>query len=439
MGTARSAFEWIDGDVHFLAAARVDAHVRLPGSKSLTNRFLTCAALADGATTLLHASPSDDTQRMMEGLDALGVAIARDATRNTLRIRGVGGNPFATEALLDVHHAGTAMRFLTAICCLGYGRFRLDGSPRMRRRPIRELVDALRRLGAAIQYLKEEGYPPIEIEAAGLQGGEVTFVAPPSSQFLSALLLVAPYARGDVMVAVDELLPSRPYLDMTLHVMRQHGVEVVEDGQNRFVVAASQRYQSGSYTIEPDASGATYFWAAAAVTGGRVRVEGLGKDSTQGDCGFVEILEQMGCKVTRGADFTEVEGPQDHVLRAVNVDLNAMPDTVQTLAVLALYARGKTEIRNVANLRIKETDRLAALTSELTRLGAKIDVHREGLTIFPPDEVVAAQIETHDDHRMAMSFAVAGLATPGIVIKDAEVVGKSFPGFFEILEGAVAG
>lgn len=430
------AFEWVDGNVHFGHSATLNAALRLPGSKSITNRFLTCAALAEGPTTLLNASPSDDTQRMMEALDTLGVAIARDATKNTLRIRGVGGNPFTTEAMLDLHHAGTAMRFLTAVCCLGYGRFRLDGSPRMRRRPIGELVSALRSLGASIRYLNEEHFPPIEVEAAGLRGGEVHFVASPSSQFVSAVLMVAPYAQTDVLISVDDMLPSRPYVDMTVDVMRRQGVEVVEQA-GRFIVPATQRYRPGTYEVEPDASGATYFWAAAAVTGGRVRIHGLTAASNQGDVQFAHILEQMGCAVDWGKDFIEVNGPQDHVLRAVNVDLNAMPDTVQTLAVLALYARGKTEIRNVANLRIKETDRLAALTAELTRLGAKVDVHRDGLTIFPPDEVTPAEIETHDDHRMAMSFAVAGLATPGITIRNAEVVSKSFPGFFELLEKTI--
>jgi 3-phosphoshikimate 1-carboxyvinyltransferase len=432
--------EWLDGDVHLHPVDRLDATIRLPGSKSLTNRYLVCAALADGPSTLLHASPSDDTDRMVEGLDSLGVAIARDNAHDALRLHGVGGSLPASEALLNVHHAGTAMRFLTALCTLGYGRFRIDGSPRMRQRPIRELVDALRRLGARIEYLEDEGFPPLEIEATGLEGGEVHFGPLVSSQFLSAVLMVAPYARQDVLLALDEGAPSRPYIEMTIDVMRRAGVDVVANATgDRYIVPAGARYRPGQYAIEPDASGAAYFWAAAAVTGGRVRIEGLSRSSPQGDVAFVDVLEQMGCEVRSGPDFIEVQGPQDQVLRAVNVDLNAMPDTAQTLAVLALFARGRTEIRNVANLRMKETDRLSALTAELSRLGAKIDIHRDGLTIFPPDEFAPAEIETYDDHRMAMSFAIAGLATPGIVIKDADVVSKSLPGFFELLDEAIRG
>lgn len=425
---------WVDGDVHLHPAGRLDADVTLPGSKSLTNRYLACCALADGTSTLINASPSDDSQVMVQALRSLGITAAHDLAAGRITVRGAGGAPLSTDAQIDVHHAGTAMRFLTAICCLGYGDFRIDGSLRIRQRPIGELVDALRRLGAKIQYAGEEGYPPIDIHAEGLHGGEVVLGRAPSSQFLSALLLTAPYAQQDVLIQADELVPSRPYVDMTIATMRSMGVEVLQSDGDRFIIAAPQHYRAGAYAIEPDASGAAYLWATAALTGGRVCVRGLSRNSPQGDVHFVDILEQMGCTILDHGDALEVRGPADRALRAVNCDLNQMPDTVQTLAVLSLFAEGTTEIRNVANLRVKETDRLSALTSELSRLGAKIDVHRDGLTIFPPEQVSPARIRTYNDHRMAMSFALAGLVVPGIVIEDASCVSKSFPGFFELLQ-----
>ena len=430
--------QWIDGDVFIKPIERFSADLTLPGSKSLTNRYLTCLSLADGASELQEASPADDVSRMLQALNQLGVRTMQRSDRTTIDIDGAGRNGLGgLDAEIDVGPAGTTMRFLTALATLGYGVVRIDGSPRMRQRPIGPLAESLRRLGATIRFLDREGYPPIEIRGRGLAGGEVIISSTPSSQILSALLMVAPYAQQDVMIAIDEPPPSRPYLAMTIAVMRQLGVEVVEHEGARFIVAASQRYQAGVYSIEPDASGASYFWAAAAVTGGRAKVLGLRRSSAQGDVRFVEVLEQMGCKVISHADALEVVGPADGVLHGVNVDLNAMPDTVQTLAVLALFARGRTEIRNVANLRLKETDRLAALSSELTRLGAKVDVHRDGLTVFPADELNPAEIETYDDHRMAMSFAVAALARPGIVIRKGGCVSKSFPGFFDLLADAI--
>jgi 3-phosphoshikimate 1-carboxyvinyltransferase len=277
-----------------------------------------------------------------------------------------------------------------------------------------------------------EGYPPIVIEAKGLRGGEVEFREPPSSQFLSGLMMAAPYAANDTYIAVRGALPSRPYLDMTLAVMRALGVEVLEN-EGRFVVPAWQRYQAGTYTVEPDASAATYFWAAAAVTGGRVRVDGLTRSSRQGDVHFVDVLGQMGCQVSEEAGGLVVSAPQGQRLRGIDVDLNAMPDTVQTLAVAALFADGPTTIRNVANLRIKETDRIAALAAELAKLGARVDPCPDGLTIHPPDRAKLARIATYDDHRMAMSFAIAGLAAEGITIADAGCVSKSHPNYFEAL------
>ena len=430
--------ERVGTDVLLHPAGPVRGEATPPGSKSLTNRYLACAALADGVSVLHGASLSDDTHAMLGGLERLGVQTETLSAAHEIHIRGSHANLVADEVEINVGHAGTAMRFLTALACLGYGRRRLDGSPRMRQRPIGSLVDGLRALGAQIGYEATEGCPPLTVLAAGLTGGEVVFDTPPSSQFLSALLMVGPYARQDVLIRVEGALPSRPYVDMTCDVMRTLGAEVVEhDG--RFIVPASQRYQAGTWTVEPDASAATYLWAAAAVTGGSVRVRGLTRQSRQGDVGFVDVLAQMGCRVNEGADFLEVSGPEHGRLRGVAVDLNAMPDTAQTLAVAALFADGPTEIRDVANLRIKETDRLAALATELTRLGARVAVRPDGLTIHPPARLQPAAIETYDDHRMAMSFALAGLVVDGVRITSAGCVSKSFPDYFDVLDSLMAG
>jgi len=425
--------ERIGADVRVHPVGAVTGTVRPPGSKSLTNRYLACAALADGRSTLQGASLSDDTHAMLAGLTALGVGADVVAGRPEITIAGGRGNLTADDVEIDVGNAGTAMRFLTALACLGFGRRRLDGSPRMRARPIGALVDALTALGAQIGYEGTPGCPPLGVLARGLSGGEVVFNTPPSSQFLSALLMVAPYATQDVLMRVEGPLTSRPYVDMTIDVMRDMGVEALATDEGRFVVPAFQRYQAGTYAIEPDASAATYFWAAAAITGGRVRVEGLTRRSRQGDVGFVDVLAQAGCALHADDTGLEVAGPADGRLAGIDVDLNAMPDTVQTLAVAALFAFGPTHIRNVANLRIKETDRIAALATELTRLGARVETRPDGLTIHPPERWQPAAIRTYDDHRMAMSFALAGLVTEGVVIQDADCVSKSFPGYFDVL------
>ncbi|MBK9120120.1 MAG: 3-phosphoshikimate 1-carboxyvinyltransferase [Phycisphaerales bacterium] len=408
---------------------------RLPGSKSLTNRLLACTALANGTSNLIGVSLSDDAWAMIRGLAALGVRVSVDDGAGVLHVAGTGGVLVSDDVEIDVGHAGTAMRFLTAVACLGYGQRHLDGSPRMRQRPIGALVEALQKIGARIGYAGEEGYPPLDLYAQGLSGGEVLFTAPPSSQFLSAMLMVAPCAAGDVLLAVDGVLPSRPYAEMTLAIMRDLGVEVLAGEEPRFIVPAPQSYRPGTYNVEPDASAATYMWAAAALTGGRVLVRGLTRASRQGDVGFVDVLAAMGCEVTEVPEGIEVAAPADGRLQGVRVDLNLMPDTVQTLAVMALFAEGATEVHNVANLRVKETDRLAALATELGKLGARVEVRADGLTIHPPSAVRASEISTYDDHRMAMSFALAGLRVEGVVIHDPGCVSKSFPGYFEALEG----
>lgn len=414
-------------------AGPISGTARLPGSKSLTNRYLACAAIANGATQLRGASLGDDVQAMLAGLSALGVHNDVLSDQREIHITGTRGSFHAEEADINVGHAGTAMRFLTGLACLARGRYRLDGSARMRQRPIGELVGALRAAGAQIGYELEEGYPPLTILAAGLDGGEIVFTRPPSSQFISSLLMVAPYARRDVMIRVEGPLVSQPYVEMTLDVMRSMGVEVVAHEGRRFVVPALQQYQAGTFTIEPDASAATYLWAAAALTGGQMRVDGLARDSHQGDAQFVDVLAQMGCAIDKTNDSLTVSAPADRRLRGIHVDLNHMPDTVQTLAALAVFADGPTEVRNVGNLRVKETDRLGALQAELTRIGARVTLFEDGLRIDPPDEVTPARIATYDDHRMAMSMALIGLRAPGIVIADVDCVSKSFPDYFSVL------
>ncbi len=414
--------------------SNVNATVRLPGSKSLTNRYLLCAALADGLSRLRAVSISDDALRMIDGLRRLGVQIELREDAEIIEVSGCHGHLPADSADLDLGNAGTAMRFLTALTCLGYGDYRLDGTPRMRQRPIGPLVGALGALGAGIGYEQSDGCPPLTVHARGLTGGDITFATPPSSQYISALLMVAPYAGQDVRMCINGPLPSRPYISMTIDVMRSLGVEViVGEDFDRFIVPATQRYQAREIAIEPDASAATYFWAAAAITGGRVTVQGLTHDSFQGDTAFARVLERMGCQVEEGDNKITVQGPPVGSLRGIDVDLNAMPDAAQTLAVAALFASGPTHIRNIANLRIKETDRLAALESELLRLGATVEVSDDSLRIEPPAEIRPAAIETYDDHRMVMSFALAGLRAEGIEIKDAACVSKSFPHFFEVL------
>lgn len=419
----------------------LNAVVRLPGSKSITNRALVTAALACGRSRLTGALFADDTQHMIDALGHLGIQVAADPRACTLDVAGCDGHIPACEAEIYCGNSGTTMRFCTALCALGFGEYHLDGMARMRERPIEALVRGLWALGTPVEYSDREGYPPLRVYARGLKGGEVRFDSPPSSQLVSALLMAAPYARSDVMIEVGGQLVSEPYVRMTLAVMEHFDVAVLdraESGVARYVVAAPQRYQGREYFIEPDASNASYFLASPAVAGGNVTVEGLGTTSIQGDAHFVDILEQMGCRIERAADRLTVHGPAPgERLRGIDVDLNHMPDMVQTLAVLALFADGPTRVRNVGNLRVKETDRLAALARELSRMGAAVEVESDGLIIRPPSKVNSATIETYDDHRMAMSFALASLRVDGVVIKEPGCVSKTFPDFFDRWETLV--
>ncbi len=432
------------GSYHCQPVSRsLDATVTLPGSKSITNRALITAALADRTSLLTGVLVAEDTRLMIDALRGLGIAITVDESGCVAEVTGCRGFIPQGEGRLFCGNAGTVMRFCTALTALGHGRYELDGAERMRQRPIGELVDGLRTLGTGVEYTGEEGHPPLTIHAKGLQGGQAAFRSPESSQFVSALLLVAPYATRDLFIDVIGELTSVPYMKMSTAVMRAFGVAVVEQYETnraRFIVEAPQRYQAETYRIEPDASNATYFLAAPAITGGRVTLEGLGTESIQGDVRFVDLLEKMGCVVERHPDRLCVAGPPDgRRLHGVEVDLSDMPDSVQTLAIVAILADSPTVIRNVANLRIKETDRLAALNRELTKLGATVEELPDGLRIVPPGKLNPAEIDTYNDHRMAMSFAVLGLKCPGLVIKDPGCCAKTFPDFFDRLEKLATG
>lgn len=432
----------------------LDAVVVLPGSKSITNRALVCAALADGVSLLNHALIAEDTRLMIDALRALGVAVTVDERAAQIEITGCGGHLPQGEARLFCGNSGTTLRFCTALVALGQGRFELDGTPRMRQRPIGGLVELLRAQGTGVEYLNEEGFPPLVVHAAGLDGGRIGLQAPASSQWISALLLAAPYARRDLMLEVTGQIVSRPYLTLTTAMMDCFGAGVIEQYAGatpdraarssdrimaQFIVPAPQRYQATTLTIEPDATHAGYFLAAAAIAGGRVAIDGLGTESRQGDVAFVDVLERMGCRVERAAECLTVIGPGVGALRGIDVDLSDMPDVVPTLAVTALFAAGPTVIRNVAHLRIKESDRLSALACELRKLGAEVDESLDGLTIRPPDDVAPATIDTYDDHRMAMSFALVGLRVAGVAINHPECCAKTFPDYFECLERMAGG
>lgn len=416
----------------------ITARVRPPGSKSLTNRALVCAALADGESTLTGALVSDDTHVMIDGLSRLGVPIDVTDLGTTLRVAGAGGAVPAMEADLFIGNSGTTVRFLTALATLGHGAFRLDGVPRMRERPIGDLADALNALGANVRCESPGDCPPVAIHANGLPGGEASVRGDISSQFLSGLLMAAPAASGPVLLTIDGELVSRPYVRMTLEVMRSFGVDVeAPEDLSRFAIEPTT-YQARVYAIEPDASAASYFWAAAAITGGRVTVEGLSRDALQGDVAFVDCLEQMGCQVEADADSITVAGPPaGQPLRGASLDMNAVSDTVQTLAAVALFAEGPTEVSGVAHNRHKETDRIGDLATELRRLGAKVDEKEDGLVIHP-GELRGAVVETYDDHRMAMSLALVGLRQPGVQISNPGCTAKTYPGYFEDLAAAVA-
>ena len=409
----------------------LNATIQVPGSKSITNRALLIAALAEGVSELSGALSSDDTEVMREALVDLGVRV--EVFGDTWRVHGVSGEFKKPPGPLWVQNSGTTARFLTAATTLAAGSCELDGNPRMRERPIEHLASALRALGGRVETRGAHGCPPVRIAGGGLPGGAVTIDGRQSSQYTSAILLAAPYAQRDVLLSFEQNeLVSKPYVDITLQMMRDFGARAdwLPDTL-QIQVESGAGYQSQPYAIEPDASSATYPFCAAAIAGGSVRVTGVPHGSLQSDWRIVDLLERMGCQVDRNGNGTQVTG-SDRPLRTLGeVDMNEMPDAALAYAVVALFADGPTRITNVGNLRIKETDRLAALETELRKLGAQATAGEDWLEI-QPRPLHGATIDTYDDHRMAMSFSLAGLQVPGVVIRDPGCVSKTWPDYFEV-------
>ncbi|MHA7880930.1 MAG: 3-phosphoshikimate 1-carboxyvinyltransferase [Saccharospirillum sp.] len=406
--------------------------VTIPGSKSLSNRILLLAALSEGQTRITNLLDSDDIRHMLTALETLGVDCQLDESRTECLVTGFAG-PLARgqTAELFLGNAGTAMRPLAAALCLGDGEFELTGEPRMFERPIGDLIDALTPLGARVRYLKDPGFPPLHIEASTLTGGTVKIDGRISSQFLTALLMVAPLLPQRLTIEVEGTLVSRPYIDITLDVMRRFGVTVENQDYQRFVVEAGQHYRSpGQIQVEGDASSASYFLAAGAIGGGPVRVHGTGTGSVQGDVRFAEVLDQMGAEVTWSDNWIEVSHLQRR-LKAVDVDLNHIPDAAMTIATTALFAEGTTCIRNIYNWRVKETDRLYAMATELRKLGADVEEGEDYLCVTPPAQLRAAAIDTYNDHRIAMCFSLAAFGDADITINDPGCTAKTFPDYFE--------
>lgn len=419
------------------ASRPVDATLTLPGSKSYTNRALLIAALAEGRSVIRRALFSDDTHYMAAALARLGIRVEVDEPRREFVVEGAAGQIPARAAELYVGNAGTAARFLTALVALGRGRYLLDGTPRMRERPIRPLLDGLRQLGVDARSTLDTGCLPVVVESKGLTGGRALMDGSQSSQFLSALLLVGPATPQGVVIEVMGDLVSRPFIDLTAASLRAFGAAMtVEADYRRLVVPPGQSYHGREYVVEPDASAASYFFAAAALTGGRVRVEGLGRGSAQGDLGFVDVLAEMGCVVNRGESHVEVIGPDPSLgLKGVDADMRGISDTFLTLAAIAPFAREPVTIRGVAHARLQESDRVAAAASELRRLRADVAERADGLIVHPSaKQLRGAAVRTYDDHRMAMSFALVGLRVPGVRIEDPDCVSKTFPEFFRAFE-----
>lgn len=408
----------------------VEGSIRPPGSKSITNRALIVAALAEGTTQLTGVLDSQDTQVMIESLNRLGIKVKHDLETCTILVEGCTGKIPQTTASLWLENSGTSIRFLTALCATGIGEYVLDGNARMRERPIQHLVEALKQLGIDIACENETGCPPVRVKANGLLGGETSISGSVSSQYLSALLMVAATAENPIIISIQGNMVSKPYLDITLGVMAQFGVTIDRIKPSVWKIHPQTYQRTAAYDIEPDASAASYFFAVAAITGGSVTVDGLNQDALQGDINFIRVLEDMGCNIERNRDSITVHG---RPLKGVDVDMNDISDTAQTLAAVALFAEGPTCIRNVGHIRHKETDRLTAIANELRRMQIQVEETEDSITIHP-GEIQPATIETYDDHRMAMSFALVGLKVPGIVIADPDCTIKTYPHFFTDLE-----
>ncbi len=407
----------------------LDAEVSVPGSKSYTNRALLVAALANGESHLTGALFSDDTDYMAQALRKLGVSIQADPQAASFVVTGNGGRIPVDGAELYIGNSGTTSRSITSYVALGNGTFVIDGDAPMRQhRPMADLLDALGQLGVDARSRFANDCLPIEVQAKGFRGGKTRLDASKSSQFLTSLLLVAPYADNGLEIEIVSEFKTE-YIDITMAVMQAFGVEVEHDEYQRFRVAGGQCYTPRAYAIEPDASNASYFFAAAALTGGRVRVADIAADSAQGDIHFVDVLEKMGCTVNRYARGVEVIGPDQ--LRGIDVDMKALSDTSLTLAAIAPFAKDPVRIRNIEHTRWQETDRIAAMVAQLRRLGVEVEEHQDGATIAPSTPK-SSSIDTYKDHRVAMSFALVGLRVPGIHINDPGCVGKTFPTYFDV-------
>ena len=409
--------------------ARVDGTINLPGSKSVSNRALLLAALAHGKTVLTNLLDSDDVRHMLNALTALGVSYTLSADRTRCEIIGNGGPLHAEGALeLFLGNAGTAMRPLAAALCLGSNDIVLTGEPRMKERPIGHLVDALRL--AKITYLEQENYPPLRLQG-GFTGGNVDVDGSVSSQFLTALLMTAPLAPEDTVIRIKGDLVSKPYIDITLNLMKTFGVEIENQHYQQFVVKGGQSYQSpGTYLVEGDASSASYFLAAAAIKGGTVKVTGIGRNSMQGDIRFADVLEKMGATICWGDDYISCTRGE---LNAIDMDMNHIPDAAMTIATAALFAKGTTTLRNIYNWRVKETDRLFAMATELRKVGAEVEEGHDYIRITPPEKLNFAEIATYNDHRMAMCFSLVALSDTPVTILDPKCTAKTFPDYFEQL------
>jgi 3-phosphoshikimate 1-carboxyvinyltransferase len=403
---------------------KIQGTLTLPGSKSYTHRALVAASLAEGESLLTNALDAEDTRFTAQALAQMGAGI--DWREDGVRVKGAGGHWQPVFGPIYLGNSGTSMRFFTALAALGEGEYRLTGSPRLCERPQGELLEALAQLGVRAYSVRGNGCPPVIVQG-GLQGGRARLSGAISSQYLSALLFIAPLAPEGAEIEITGDLVSRPYVDLTLDVLGDFGISYFRQGYRYFHLPGGQHYLPQDYAVEADASSASYFWAAAALTGGRVTIANLSADSCQGDVGFIKILERLGCRVSSGDEGLTVEGGP---LRGIEVDMATMPDLVPTLAVLAAFAQGETVITNVAHLRHKESDRLTAVAAELKKMGIAVQETGDGLRITG-GEPRGTAIDTYQDHRIAMSFAVAGLKAPGTAINDPECVAKSFPEFWE--------
>lgn len=405
-----------------------DCDINVPGSKSYTHRILIASALSNGISTISNSLRSEDTLLTADALKKMGVAIEDDETIVT--IHGCNGNLKAAAEPLYLANSGTSMRLLTGIAAIGNGAYTLTGTKRMQERPIQDLLNGLNNIGVKARSLDGTGCPPIEVVGSKIKGGKTELDCSISSQFLSSLLLIAPLTKEGIEIHILKELVSKPYVDMTVDIMKKLGIKVERDEYKSFYVPGNQSYKAGDYAVEPDCSQASYFWGAAAITGKKIKVKNISKDSSQGDVKFAEVLGKMGCSVFYEEDGIAVKGG---ALSAVEVDMSSMPDIVPTLAVVASFAKGTTIITNVAHLKEKECDRLGCVATELIKMGIDAKANDSGLEI-KGGKPLGARIETYDDHRMAMCFAIAGLKVPGMEIIDELCVKKSFPNYWEVFE-----